>query len=220
MPNLESLTYPLLVVLAVIIIGWFALGTQFNVRKGDRVLKWLHEGMPLIGEKTTMHWMGSSVLQLKIAKGKAPYRSSENLFVFEPRDVLFLWALSRMQGRRDLIIFRGTLNASPSFELEIFDPKGWTTQSTKRHVETKNWSLAELSSQPDLRAYYSGNGGAQAVASLTALAIRSGARLMRLSIHRDVPNVEAHWYMPNLDQVSARDLYSSLREIGDQAIRG
>ena len=220
MPNLESLTYPLLIAVAAIIVGWFALGTLANIRKGDRVLKWLQDGMSVIGEKTTMHWMGSSVLQMKIAKAKAPYRNTENLYVFEPRDVIFLWALSRLQGRRDLIIFRGTLNAAPSYELEIFDPKGWSTQNLERKVQQKNWSRAELSNSSGLRAYFAGSAGAPTVSSLLTLATRSGARLVRLSIHRDLPNVEAHWYMPDLRQVSARELYSSLREIGSQAMHG
>ncbi len=220
MPDLESFGLPLMIALVLVVVGWFALGTQANVRAGDRVLKWLRDGLPIIGEKTTMHWMGSSVLQLKMAKAKGPFRNTETLFVFEPRDIFFLWALSRWQGRRDLMIFRGALNAAPSFELEVFDPKGWTTHNTERDVQKKNWSRANLPAQPALHAFFSGAAGAEAAKTLTALATRAGGKLVRLSIHRDVPNVEAHWLLPNLQTVSARDFFSNLRELGEQALRG
>lgn len=219
MPDLETFALPLAMAAALVVVGWFALGTQSNVRAGDRVLKWLRDGLPIVGEKTTMHWMGSSVLQLKIAKATAPFRNAEMLFVFEPRDIIFLWLWSRLQGRRDLMIFRGTSNAAPSFELEVFDPQGWTTHNTERDVQKKNWTRVALTDQPSLQAYYSGAGGAEAAQTFTALATRAGGRLVRLSIHRNLPNVEAHWLLPDRQTVSARDLFSSLREIGEQALR-
>lgn len=220
MPDLESLALPAGIIVTIIVLGWFALGTQANVRAGDRVLKWLRDGLPIIGEKTAMHWMGSSVLQLKMAKPKSPFRNTETLFVFEPRDVFFLWFISRLQGRRDLMIFRGTLNAAPSFELEVFDPKGWATNTTERDVQKKNWARVDLPDQSTLHAYHSGSAGAEAAQALTALTKRAGGQLVRLSIHRDVPNVEVHWLLPNLQTVSARDFFSNLRELCEQAMRG
>lgn len=220
MPDIESLALPVGIIVTIIVLGWFALGTQANVRAGDRVLKWLRDGLPLIGEKTAMHWMGSSVLQLKMAKAKNPFRTTETLFVFEPRDVFFLWFFSRLQGRRDLMIFRGTLSAAPSFELEVFDPKGWTTHNTERDVQKKNWTRADLPGASMLHAYYAGASGATAAKELTAVATRAGAQLVRLSIHRDVPNVEAHWLLPNLQTVSARDFFANLRELSEQAMQG
>jgi hypothetical protein len=219
MPDFEALAFPATIVIAVIVLGWFAFGTQANVRAGDRILKWLRDGLPIIGEKTTMHWMGSSVLQLKIAKAKGPFRNAETLFVFEPRDVIFLWLLSRWQGRRDLMIFRGTLNTAPTFECEVFDPKGWTTHNTERDLRKKNWSPVDLTGQPGLQGYYSGAAGAFVAKSLVALATRAGGKLVRLSIHRNVPNVEVHWLLADTQTVSAHDWFANLREIGDQAMR-
>ncbi len=215
----DNLAFPFFVIVAIIFVGWFALGTQSNVRAGDRVLKWLRDGLPLIGEKTTLHWMGSSVMQLKIAKGKDPFRSAETLVVFEPRDVVFLWLWSRAQGRRDLMIFRGTLNSAPAFELEVFDPKGWTTGQTERNVQKKNWTRSELSGAPNLLSYYSGSADANAAQSLTDIAMRAGGKLVRLSVHRDLPNIEAHWLLPDVKSDSARKIFAGLKQIGEQVTR-
>lgn len=216
----DNLAFPFLLLLALVVVGGFALGTGWNVRKGDVVLKWLRDGLPLIGERTTLRWLGSSVVELKMAKAKDPYRTVETLVVFEPRDVVFLWVWSRLHGRRDLLIFRGHLNAAPRYELEIFDPHGWTTQRTERDVLKKNWTRAELPANPLLRAYYSGSAGAAAAQSLTAVATRTGGKLVRLSVQRNMPNVEAHWLLPEPTTYSARDLFTSLQQIGEQVTRG
>ncbi len=49
------------VVAVIAIVGWFAVGTHLNVRKGHQFLDWLQGGLPLVGEKTTLRWLGSSV---------------------------------------------------------------------------------------------------------------------------------------------------------------
>ena len=220
MINLEDLAMPVTIFFAVVVLGWFAWGTQTNVRAGDRVMKWLQGGLPMIGEKTALHWMGSSVMQLRIAKGKAPFRSAETLVVFEPRDVIFLWLLSRLQGRRDLMIFRGTLNSAPGFELEILDPKGWTTNQTKRDVQKKNWTPMEVTGHTSLRAFRSGDADVVTAKRVADLATRAGAKLVRLSIHRDLPNVEVHLLLPKIETDRAHDVFSTIREIGEEVQRG
>jgi hypothetical protein len=159
-------------------------------------------------------------LILKIAKAKGAYRNTEIVFSFEPRDVVFLWLFARWQGRCDSMIFRGTLNAAPSFELEVFDPQGWTTRRIEREAQKKNWKRVDLSGQPGLRAYYSGVADVTVVQSFSALATRAGGKLLHLSLRRNVPNVEAHWLLPDPQTVSARALFADLREIGDQVVRG
>ena len=215
----DNVTFPFLLLIALVVVGGFALGTGWNVRRGNDALKWLREGLPIIGERTTLRWLGSSVVELKMAKAKEPYRNVETLIVFEPRDVVFLWAWSRWQGRRDLLIFRGQLTNAPKYEVEIFDPQGWTTHHTERDVQKKNWTRADLPDSPSLHAYYSGSAGVDATKSLTDIAARAGGKLVRLSVHRDMPNIEAHWLLPNPNAYTARNLYSGLQRIGEQVTR-
>ncbi|MDE3088423.1 MAG: hypothetical protein KGJ80_03415 [Chloroflexota bacterium] len=204
----------------LIFFGSFVVGMQWNIRKGHRVLRWLQDGLPLVGEKSTLRWLGSSVVELKIAKAKDPFRNSETLVVFEPRDVFVLWAYYRSRGRRDLLIFRSQLRTAPKFELEAFDPRAWTTHDIARNVQKKNWAQLALSANavPPL-AYYSG-GDAAAARALIDLASQTGSKLVRLSVHRDVPNLEVHWQLPDMNTQSARDLFAKLRELAEGAMRG
>src|SRR5215470_2025174 len=99
-----SLSLAIFIVVAILVVGGFGLGTHRNVRRGDEAMGWAQGGLPLVGEKTTLHWLGSSVLQLKIPNAKQPFREAEVLFVLEPRDIAPLWWLARARGRRDLFI--------------------------------------------------------------------------------------------------------------------
>lgn len=214
---LETFGFPILVVVVVVFLGWFFLGTQWNVRKGDTILRWLNQGLPLVGEKSTMRWLGSSVMELKIAKAKDPFRTAETLALFEPRDVVFVWGISRLQGRRDTIIFRAQLRSAPPFELEVFDPRGWTTRTTESALRRNNWTRADLVTSQPIIAYSSGAWKGD-LSALVDAASRAGGRLLRLSVRRNVPNLEVHWIMPELQSHSARELYTTLRQIGEQVM--
>lgn len=216
----ESWGFPLFIAAVVLFLGWFAWGTQWNVRKGDSVLKWLRQGLPLVGERSTLRWLGSSVVELKIAKANDPFRSAETLVVFEPRDVAFIWVWSRLRGRRDTLIFRSQLRATPPFEMEIFDPKGWTTHTSESALRSKKWSRADLSADQRLVAYYSGAAGAAAAKELADLAGRAGGKLIRLSVHRNVPNIEVHWLLPDPGARPARELFLKLRELSQAIGKG
>ncbi len=111
---------------ALVVVGWFAIGTQWNIRRGHRLLRWLQDGLPVLGAKTTLRWLGSSAVELKVADARAPLRSAEVFLVLEPRDLPILWWLFRARGRRDLLIVRGELRGTPPLEFEALDPSAWS----------------------------------------------------------------------------------------------
>ncbi|TMD29164.1 MAG: hypothetical protein E6I94_07195 [Chloroflexi bacterium] len=123
---LEPIASALAVAALVAVFLWFAVGTQLNVRRGNAILRWLQGGLPLIGRRTTMRWLGSSAVELVIAEPSAPFRTVTLVFVMEPRDLPWLWALTRTRGRRDLLIIRAELRRSPRAELEVATIGSWS----------------------------------------------------------------------------------------------
>ncbi len=216
----EEFLMPVVMVIAAIVLLSFALGTNWNVRKGHQILKWLTEGLPVIGDKTTYRWLGSSVMELKIAKAKGAFRNTETLIVFEPRDILLLWWWSRLRGRRDMVIFRGQLQSAPGSEIEVFDPQGWTTHSTERDVKAKNWAQFNLPANAQLLAYHSAKAETDMINQIVDQASRLGGKLVRLSVHRDVPNLEIHWWLPDIKTKSAENVFSTLQQIGQEVMKG
>jgi len=136
------------VVVVIAIVGWFALGTHINVRKGHRFLEWLQGGLPLVGEKTTLRWLGSSVVHLQIEKARDPFRRVEVLVVLEPRDVPPLWLLSRLRGRRDLLIVRTELRSVPKVQVEILDRQAWSTRAVDKEVREQQWDSVSSHQTP------------------------------------------------------------------------
>ena len=116
----------LIAIAAVAVVAWFAAGTIWNVRKGSALMRWMQGGLPLLGERTTVRWLGSTAVEMVIRDGKAPFASVTLVIFLEPRDMPWMWALGRSRGRRDTLIIRGVLRRAPAFEFEALDPASWS----------------------------------------------------------------------------------------------
>ena len=73
-----------LAVAVVVVIGWFAVGSIWNVRKGSATLRWFREGLPLLGEKTTLRWLGTTSVELHLSKAKPPFETVTLVIFLEP----------------------------------------------------------------------------------------------------------------------------------------
>jgi hypothetical protein len=208
-----SLNLAIFIIVAILVVGGFALGTHRNVRRGHDAMRWAQGGLPLVGEKTTLRWLGSSVVQLKIPNAKRPFREVEVLFVLEPRDIAPLWFLARARGRRDLFIFRSRLHKLPEFEFEAFEPKAWSARGREAQLRSQKWQPVPL--RDPLLAY--APEPPPAASRLLDLAALSGCPLVRLSIQRHDPNFEVHWPLAELRKLPASTVFETLRKIGEQA---
>lgn len=210
--------FALLVLAVILFLGWFAVGTQYNVRLGNNALKWIQKGLPLVGDRATLRWLGSSVVELKIAKAKDPFRSAELLVVMEPRDVPMMWWWARTRGRRDLIILRGQLRAAPHFDLEARGRRAWAQTDLKGDGSPK-WIAVQGGVANSMSADYRGEISPFSINRLIVSASLDGLTLTRLAIRRAVPNLEVHFLLPKFDQVSAQRVFNSLRELSEEVLR-
>ena len=83
-------------------------------------------GLPALGERTTVRWLGSTAVEMVIRDGKAPFAGVTLVIFLEPRDLPWMWAIGRSRGRRDTLIIRGLLRRAPAVELEALDPASWS----------------------------------------------------------------------------------------------
>lgn len=194
------------IVVVIFIVGWFAVGTHYNVRKGHAVMRWLQDGLPLVGEKTTLRWLGSSVVELKIQQAKPPFRQAEILLVLAPRDVALLWGLARLRRRNDLFIFRGILRKPPRVELEALDNTAWSNRGVENQVKDHDWTSLPVS--PPLVAY--SHGALPAVSEFLDRTVLDGCPLQRLAIRHSEPHVELRWPLDPLCKHSARTVFETV----------
>lgn len=193
----------------IVLVGWFAAGMFVNVRKGNRVARWLQEGLPVIGEKTTLRWLGSSGIELKIQKPRKPLVDVEVFILLEPRDIPLLWSYFHARGRRDVLIVRCHSSASPRFELEAADPHAWSARGTQLEAVRKQWNAVSAPAPADGVTAYC-EGAPEFAQAALALAAGSGLPLARLAVHRSAPQIEVHWRLRRFENVSARRLFETV----------
>ncbi len=204
----------ILVVAVVVVMGWFAIGMIFNLRRGENLLKWMQPGLARIGARTTFRWLGTSVAQLEILQAKSPFRRLDTLLVMAPRDLFWMVALAALQGRRDTLIFRGVLSTPPLVDLELADPKSWTGRAALRQVSQRNWEKRDyqglqLMAPPGLLDLASNT-----LDRLDSSLKRLSPSYVRISLRRSAPtNFELHLPFPRNRTTDAVEYFEALREL-------
>lgn len=197
------------IVVVLFVVGWFAVGTHLNVRKGESVLQWLQDGLPLLGEKTTLRWLGSSAVELKIENAKPPFRSALVMALLEPRDVPLIWWFSRLRGRRDLFIFRGELRSSPRREFEAFEPAAWSAQGAARRVKDDQWAPVTV---PAPLAAFAPQSSTDPTATIRAATLDSCSPV-RVAVRRGEPNLEIQWRLDKLRQHTSQEVAEAIQRV-------
>src|SRR5918996_2105805 len=175
-----------LVLLLIAVMLVFALGTRRNIRRGNALLTWLQDGLPLLGRKTTFRWLGSTAVVLRIPEAKDPFREAEVVVVLEPRDLALLWAWWRRRGRRDFVILRGWLRHPPRFELEAGDERGWTGGDRLKKLDEEAWGRERWG---DVRVAHSRDTDLEVARSLWESMAEASGGMWRLSVRREHPHL-------------------------------
>jgi len=203
----------ILVVAIIIIMGWFAFGVIFNLRRGEVLLKWMQSGLPAVGPRTTFRWLGTSVAELGIAKAKKPFRQINILLVLAPRDVFWMMIISVFQGRRDTVIFRAATTTPPFLDLELADPKSWSGRTALKDATKRNW---ESKPYQDMQLMAPRGYLDLATATLDQLAEpmqKLSQHYSRLSLRKNTPNLEIHVPFPDRHATTAENYFEALREL-------
>ena len=196
---------------AVAVVAWFAAGTIWNVRSGHALMRWMQEGLPLLGSRTTVRWLGSTVVEMVIGNTRTPFTGATLVIFFEPRDLPW-WPLSRARGRRDTLIIRGALRQAPALELEALDPRSWSGRDELPRVP-RGWLVREGGI-----VVHHENTAALAIAdALLARAERVGLAVRRLSVRRTEPNFQIHVALPDGRQ-PAREFFEAVHALAELAL--
>jgi hypothetical protein len=202
-----------LVIAVVIIMGWFAFGVIYNLRRGDALLKWMQGGLPAIGQRTTFRWLGTSVAELVIAHAKKPFRRLETLVVLKPRDVFWMTLAAYFQGREDIVIFRAQLSTAPRVDLELVDPKSWSGRNSYQQVAQRKWESKTYEGLQLMAPHGLLGLATTTIDGLAAPMQRLSPRYARFSLRRDTPNLELHVPFPAYRTSDASQYFEALRDL-------
>ena len=206
----------LLIAAIIIVFGWFALGFVWNLRKGNAFLRWMQAGLPQLGERTTMRWLGTSAVELVIGKARPPFRQITLLAVMEPRDTPWFWALARLHHRRDMLIVRAQLFAASPYEFDLVAPNAWDQTKPWNSPDTQPWAIEPLDDL-NFGAPSTTRSLSRAIAvDALPVARRVHSRVWRLSARRNDPQLEIHIPLPDMRHTKAQDFFAALRHLGEQ----
>ncbi len=204
------------VAVAAVVVGiWFAAGTIWNVRRGSALMRWMQQGLPLLGERTTVRWLGSTAVEMVIRQAKAPFEQVTLVIFLEPRDVPW-WALSRRLGRRDTLIIRAQLRRAPQADLEALEPRSWSGRDALRSLAREQWSLRPPAAPGDLPTWSKTPAALSRADELLQLARSSGMSVRRLSLRRTGTHLQLH-LAPPAAAASAADFFQAVRALGERA---
>ncbi len=203
-------------VLAVAVVAWFAAGTIWNVRAGRELMRWMQGGLPALGSRTTVRWLGSTVVEMVINDGEAPFASVAVVIFLEPRDLPWLWALGRSRGRRDTLIVRGVLRRAPALELEALDPASWSGRDAVSRVP-REWMKRQAAAPGGVVVHHVDAAALVHADALLELAERAGLVVRRLSLRRTEPNFQLHVPLPDRRQ-PAREFFETVHALAERAL--
>jgi len=197
-----------------VIVAWFATGTIWNIRKGRELMRWMQAGLPALGERTTVRWLGSTAVEMVIRDAKPPFAGATLVIFLEPRDLPW-WPISRSRGRRDTLIIRGVLCRVPALELEALDPVSWSGRDALPRVP-REWQVRDAA-RGGAVVHHQSAVALERADALLAMAERAGLIVQRLSVRRAEPHFQLHVRLPDGRQ-SARGFFETVHALAERAL--
>jgi hypothetical protein len=179
-------------------------------------MRWMQDGLPLIGERTSVRWLGSTAVEMTIRDGKAPFTGVTLVIFLEPRDLPWMWAIGRAQRRRDTLIIRGVLRQAPEVEFEALDAASWSGREALPRVP-EDWPVRQAEEPGGLVVHHESVAALKHADALLQLAQRAGLTVRRLSVRRSEPHFQLHVPAPDPRQ-SARDFFKAVHALAERAV--
>lgn len=204
-----------LLILFLVLLCWYLLGMQYNIRRERRALKWMEQGLPIIGEKAALDWSGVSHVEIQVPKAKEPFRSADVVIDLVPREIPFWWFWRKNVPTQDTIIVRAQLRTAPHFDLVSHSPHVPADEQLKRSG-TGQWTAVQGGLANAMTADIRGNISPYTVNRLIVQTTLEGMTLTRLIVHRSAPNLEVHYLLPQFAQVSSQRVFTGIHQLGEE----
>jgi hypothetical protein len=170
--------------LCVFLALWYGGGHLYNRRRGQRLFRWLEAGLDTLNGEVGSGWIGSPAAgaRVNITHAAPPFRRMEITLLLENRELLPLWLLDHLRGRRDRLIIRATLRSPRRSEIEIGSAR---RKAARRQQKPWEWQ----DGPHGLAIAYQGIGAQQQVTALQPLLEAYGAHLHQFIWRKSDPHI-------------------------------
>jgi hypothetical protein len=198
--------------LCVLLALWYGGGYLYNRRRGQRLFRWLKEGLDALGGEVESGWIGSPAAgaRANVTHAAPPFRRMEITLLLENREVLPLWLVDHLRGRRDRLIIRATLRSPRRGEIEVGPAQ---RKAARQRQGPWEW----LEGPHRLATAYQGPGAQQQAVALEPWLQNYGAHLRRFYWRKRDPHVLLEINLNRLIAVPSDTFLNSLRAVLEQA---
>lgn len=192
---------------------WYVVGSIFNRRRGTATFDWLQDGLSQFGKLSEARWIGSagSGARLVIGKPSAPYQRIEVVFLLESREILPLWIVNHLRGKRDEMILKANLRSVPSQELEAAWGNNRDFKKAISGGDNKPFEL--LPSQDGVEIAIRGTTDNSKVESLANFLSQHQGAVWRVSLQRKAPHLILRANLPTLKEKPAGSFFQEIAQV-------
>ena len=196
--------------LCIVLALWYGGGYLYNRRRGQRLFRWLEAGLDVLGGEREAGWIGSpaSGARVNVVHAAPPFRRLEITSLLENREMLPLWLLGHLRGRRDGLIIKATLRSPRQGEVEVVPATGQTARGL-RQEQGQPWTWQEGSH--GLSIAHRGSGAGPQVARLESWIDAYGAHLQRFSWRKADPHIQLQVNVAGLLTMSSEAFLADLQ---------
>jgi hypothetical protein len=200
-------------ILLAILAGGYLVGTWLNRRRSKSLGLWLQAGLGVMGGQTLWKWIGtmSAGAQVNITAAGKPFKHAEIVYLLLTRELLPLWGVELLRGKRDTLVLRAALRAKPAREFEVVPLRGSLRTTLDRNAGANPWQWQEM---PAGLGYATrGDTGGQSAAAVRKFLERYGPFVQRLSLRERSPQLILFARMTGLERMPAKEFLAGIRDV-------
>jgi hypothetical protein len=134
----------ILVGLGIFLAVWYLFASIFNRQRGLAIFHWLRDGMGQLGGEVASRWIGSSGsgAQIQVRKANPPFRDIEIIYLLASRELLPLFLVDLLRGKRDQLIVKARLRTTHPGEVEVAPARSGKVRRMRAESE-QPWSIKD-----------------------------------------------------------------------------
>jgi hypothetical protein len=217
LPMLSVYVTTTLIALCVLLVAWYFLGMWFNRRRGIHLAHSLRDRLNALGaEELTGRWLNTSIFQFSARRATSPIGKLAAIIVLESRELLLIWLVNLLRGRRDLLVLRMDLRSTPraGLELEAHPKQTKPEPEIRRRIAESGWEQATAG---DYMIYHQ-HGAAHLKETLAPLLEEWRPYLQRLSISTSSPHLLLS-FSPALPVLEKEARFTAVQKLAEAILK-
>jgi hypothetical protein len=199
-------------ILIVLVLSYLA-GAWLNRRRSKAIGKWLQAGLSVLGGKPAWKLTRSlsTGAEVMVADASRPFQHIQAGYYLLTREIMPLWGIELLRGKRDLLAIRAYLRTQPVAEYELMPLQGKLRSLLDSKAGDQPWQWQEMPAGLGLATR--GEISRATIQAIGSFAKRHGPLIERLSLHPRQPSLTVFMKLTESGLPSATELLRGLKDV-------